>query len=56
MSLGNKLINDGQRMGQKMGENVHNIGNKMKSHIKITQTYFLQPPMNNTPKKSPLEK
>ena len=56
MTLGNKMVDNGQKLGTKMGENIHNMGSKMKSHMKVSQPYFIQAPMNNTPKKSLLEK
>lgn len=59
MVLGQKLIDNGNRLGLKMGENVHKLGNKMKSHKRVTtMPYYMPQPsnQNNTPKKSPLER
>jgi hypothetical protein len=56
MVLGQKLIDNGNRLGLKTGENAHNLGNKIKSHTRVTMPYYMPSNQDNTPKKSPLER
>ena len=56
MVLGQKLVDNGQKLGSKIGENVHNLGGKIKSHKRVSMPFYMPSYQDNTPKKSPLEK